>query len=158
MQTTTLTKEIISSSNDKFNFKEFILITLIVSIWINASEIFRYFVIVRPMVQEYLSVIPNVAPMNLFVFSVWGVWDAILTALVVFVYWLVAQSFGHTRKSVILAATTSWLLFFVLFWLAMINMALAPLKLAFFALPLAWFELVIASWIAAKLYSKKPSS
>jgi hypothetical protein len=136
-----------------FNLKKFILTTLIVSIWINLSEVFRYFVIVMPKTREYLSMVPGIAPMNWSVFASWGVWDTILTGLVIFVYWLVAQRFGNNRMSAVLAGTISWMLLFVLFWLAMINMALAPVEIALIALPLAWFEMIVASWISSKLYA-----
>ena len=135
-----------------FSPKKFILTTLIVSIWINLSEVFRYFVIVMPKTREYLSMIPGVAPMDWGVFAIWGVWDTILTALVVFMYWLVAQRFGDNLRSVILAGTISWMFFFLLFWVGMINMALSSVSLAAMVLPLAWLEMVVASYIASKLY------
>jgi len=58
--------------NKTFNTKDFIVITIIVSLWVNASEVFRYFVLVRPEMHEYLSVVPNVADMNLGIFIIWG--------------------------------------------------------------------------------------
>ena len=42
-------------------------------IWINASEVFRYFAFVMPMMREAFPMVPNVAPMNLPVFMIWGV-------------------------------------------------------------------------------------
>ena len=140
--------------NSRFNFKKFILTTLIVSIWINLSEVFRYFVIVMPKTREHLSMVPGVAPMNWGVFAIWGVWDTLLTALVVFMYWLVAQRFGNNSKSAMLAGTTSWLFFFVLFWVGLVNMGLTSVSLAAIALPLAWLEMVVASWIASRLYAR----
>lgn len=140
--------------NSRFNFKKFILTTLIVSIWINLSEVFRYFVIVMPRTREHLSMVPGVAPMNWGVFAIWGVWDTLLTALVVFMYWLVAQRFGNNSKSAMLAGTTSWLFFFVLFWVGLVNMGLTSVSLAAIALPLAWLEMVVASWIASRLYAR----
>jgi hypothetical protein len=98
-----------------FNIKHFVLTTLIVSIWVNISEVFRYFVIVKPMMQEYLAMLPGAIPMNWIVFAIWGIWDTILTTLVVFIYWLVAQRFGNNLMSTIISATTSWALFFCCF-------------------------------------------
>ena len=136
-----------------FSPKKFVLVALVVSIWINLSEVFRYFVIVMPKTRKYLSMVPGVAPMDWGVFAIWGIWDTLLSALVVFVYWLVAQRFGNNLKSVVFAGTTSWLFFFLLFWVAMVNMALSSVALAAIALPLAWIEMVIASYIASKLYA-----
>jgi hypothetical protein len=134
-----------------FNTKQFIITTLIVSIWINISEVFRYFVIVKPMMQEYLVMLPGAIPMNWIVFAIWGIWDTILTTLVVFIYWLVAQRFGNNLMSTVISATTSWALFFLLFWLGMVNMGLSSISIALIALPLAWLEMVVASWISSKM-------
>jgi hypothetical protein len=150
---TTIKQEIGMMPTD-FNLKQFIMTALIVSIWINISEVFRYFVIVKPMLAEYLSILPGVLPMNWMVYVIWGVWDVILTALVVFVYWLVAQRFDNNLMSTVIAATTSWALFFLLFWLGMVNMALSSVSIALIALPLAWLEMVVACLIASKLYAK----
>jgi hypothetical protein len=154
MKNDTTVKQEIGIMPTGFNLKQFIVTALIVSIWINISEVFRYFVIVVPMMKDYLSILPGVVPMNWSIFASWGVWDTILTALVVFVYWLVAQSLGNSLMSTFIAATTSWALFFLLFWLGMVNMGLASVSIALIALPLALFEMVVACLISSKLYTK----
>jgi hypothetical protein len=155
MKNATTTNQEIGVISRGFDLKQFIVTILIVSIWINISEVFRYFVIVKPMMQDYLSMLPGVVPMNWPIFASWGVWDTILTAMVVFVYWLVAQCFGNNLMSTVLAATTSWTLFFLLFWLGMVNMGLASVSIAVIILPLALLEMVVACLISSKLYSKK---
>lgn len=55
-----------------FTIKEFIIITLITSLWVHASEVFRYFIFIRPEIHDYLSVVPEVADMNLIIFMIWG--------------------------------------------------------------------------------------
>ena len=135
-----------------FNTRQFAIVVLLVSIWVNVSEVFRYFIIVMPETRDFLSVVPGVAPMNLSVFAIWGAWDMLLTASTVFMFWLTSQVFGNNYRSVVVAGTMSWVFFFVLFWVAMYNMALAHLSLALKALPLAWLELVVASYIASVLY------
>jgi hypothetical protein len=62
----------------KFPLRAFVLTCLIVSLWINASEIFRYFLFVMPMTRETLAMVPDVAPMSLPVFLIWGLWDTLL--------------------------------------------------------------------------------
>lgn len=52
-----------------FNTRQFAVVVLIVSIWVNVSEVFRYFIIVVPETRDFLSVVPGVAPMNLSVFA-----------------------------------------------------------------------------------------
>lgn len=134
------------------NSKSFILITLLVSIWVNASEVFRYFVIVMPEMRDSLAMVPDVAPMDIPVFLIWGAWDTLLTGMIVWMFWLVASVYGNNGRSVIIAGLASWSFFFVLFWVGMVNMNLAGWSLALIALPLALLETVVASFIASKLF------
>lgn len=139
----------------EFLLKDFIVITLITSLWVNASEVFRYFVLVRPEMHEYLSYVPNVADMNLAIFSIWGLWDTLLTGLYVFLFWLCSHVFGNNLKSVVISGFMSWCFFFVLFWVGMANMNLSSWNYLLIVLPLALIETLIATLIASKLYSKK---
>jgi hypothetical protein len=141
--------------SNRFVLKDFIIITLIVSLWVNISEVFRYFVIVRPEMHINLSVIPNVADMNLTIFLIWGFWDTLLTALFVFLFWLCANSFGNNYKTIIMSGLVSWCFFFVLFWVGMANMNLSNWMFLFIVLPLALIETIVASFIASKLYCEK---
>jgi hypothetical protein len=139
--------------DETFNFKQFIVVALIVSLWIQASEVFRYFIFVMPSIQKFLSALPDVALMNFKVFVIWGVWDTLLTFLNVFVFWLYAQKFSNSITSALGAGTISWTFFFVLFWVAMVNMGLSSPSLLLVTLPLSWIEMVVASLIASWLYT-----
>jgi hypothetical protein len=134
---------------------KFLKITLLTSIWINISEVFRYFVIVMPTMRKDLAVVPNVAPMDWWVFSIWGVWDTILTASIVFITWLCLKTYGQSTKTIFIAGTTTWAMFFLLFWVGMVNMNLANPNLLFLTLPLSWIETTIGAWIAIKLLNKE---
>lgn len=142
----------------KLTIRKFIVVALITSLWIHVSEVFRYFVIVMPYLRQSLSGITNVAPMSWGVFAIWGSWDILLTCMVVFIFWLYSKQFGNTLRSVIVSGTLSWLFFFVLFWIGMVNMGLAKWPILAFTLPLSWLEMIIASFIASKLYSANDNS
>lgn len=139
----------------EFLVKDFIVITIITSLWVNASEVFRYFVLVRPEMHEYLSVVPNVADMNLAIFSIWGLWDTLLTGLYVFLFWLCAQTFGNNFKSIVISGLMSWCFFFLLFWVGMANMNLSSWSYLLIVLPLALIETLVAAFIVSKLYLRK---
>ena len=141
--------------HSKFIVKDFLIITLIVSLWVHASEVFRFFVFVRPEMQSYLSVVANVADINWTIFAIWGVWDTLLSALYVFLFWLCAQAFGHNTKSMLISGVMSWCFFFVLFWAGMANMNLSSWSYLVVVLPLALVETLVASYMASKLYLKK---
>jgi hypothetical protein len=124
-----------------------------VSIWINISEVFRYFVIVRPEMQSYLHMIPNIANMNLGIFTLWGIWDTVLSILVVFSFWLMAEKFGYNRKTALYSATFSWLWLFFMFWFASANMNLASWSFVIIPMFLSWIEMLVASFIVLKLFT-----
>jgi len=117
------------------------------TLWINASEVFRYFALVMPMMRSALPQIPDVAPMNLPVFAIWGVWDTILVAVATGFAWLFFERLGGGCRNALLAGTAIWLAIFCIFWLAAFNMNLAPGNVALTALPLAWLEMVVAAGI-----------
>lgn len=65
--------------NKKFVVKNFILITLIVSLWVNASELVRYFGYVRPQMQDYFTYIPQMGKIwDIQILAVWGFWDGLI--------------------------------------------------------------------------------
>ena len=120
---------------------------LIVALWINASEVFRYFVFVMPMMRETLSNVADVAPMNLPVFLIWGIWDTILLIAVTGFVWLYLERFGWTIVNALLAGSLIWLAIFGILWLGLYNMNLATPAILAIALPLSWLELIIAALI-----------
>jgi len=138
----------------KFRLKNFIIITLLTSIWINISEVFRYFVLVMPHVKSFFDNKQGVADMNLGIFAIWGFWDTILTSILVFIFWLYSIVFGSSNRSVLISGTIVWLAVFVIFWVATANMGLSEWKILWVTMPLSWFEMIIGAWIASKLYKK----
>lgn len=141
-------------TNTNFNLKQFIIITLITSIWINISEVFRYFVLVMPRVKSFFDNKAGVAEMDWGIFAIWGFWDTLLTAVLVFIFWLYAKSFGFTTKSALVSGTIVWSAVFVIFWVATANMGLSDWNILLITLPLSWLEMVVGAWIALKLYPK----
>ena len=120
-----------------FNTKHFIIITLLTSIWINISEVFRYFVLVMPRVKAYWNNLETVADMNWTIFGIWGIWDTILSAMVVFFFWLYSKVFGNNIRSVFISATLSWIFFFVLYWIGAANMGYSDWSILLITLPLS---------------------
>ncbi|WP_269581246.1 hypothetical protein [Roseibium sp. Sym1] len=116
-------------------------------LWINASEVFRYFAFVMPMMREALPTLPDVAPMTLPVFLIWGLWDTVLILAATFLSWLMLERFGNTIGVAIAAGTLIWATVFVILWLGLYNMNLATVPVVLTALPLAWIEMVIAALI-----------
>jgi hypothetical protein len=127
---------------------------LITTVWINFSEVLRYFLVVRPAIQVDLAMVPNVVPMDLGIFLIWGVWDTILTCMLMWFVWLCSRQFQSKLTAVALAGSSMWISFFLLFWLGMVNMNLATISLAAIALPWALVEMLIAAWITHWCFQK----
>ena len=113
-------------------------------VWINISEVFRYFAFVMPMMRKALPGLPNVAPMNVPIFLLWGVWDTILIVTVTVTAWFAMDRFGNSIRVAFRTATGLWIAVFGILWLGLLNMNLATLSVAGVALPLAWLELFVA--------------
>jgi len=125
----------------------FVTALLINFLWINFSEVVRYFAFVMPMMRDAFSMVPDAAPMNLPVFMIWGVWDTILVFAATAICWMIQDRFGRKPITVILSGTFVWATIFVILWLGLWNMNLAPINVVLVALPLAWLETVIAAFI-----------
>jgi hypothetical protein len=124
-------------------------------LWINASEVFRYFVFIMPMMRAALPDIPDVAPMDLPTFLIWGIWDTILIFAITGFSWLVFARAGATRANAVYAGTAAWLGIFVILWVGLFNMNLATPAIVLTALPLAWFEMIVAALIVRWCLGRK---
>lgn len=118
-------------------------------VWINLSEVFRYFTFVRPMMQEALPTLPDVAPMSVPIFLIWGVWDTILVISATLIAVLALERLGGSPSTIFKVATGIWASIFVILWLGLYNMNLATPGILLVALPLAWLEMFVAVHLVA---------
>lgn len=137
-----------------FSMKKFIVVTLITSIWIHIGEIFRAVVVAFPMIKAFFGDKIEVGPMGLSNALIWGLWDIILTAVLVFILWLCIQSFGRTFKSIIISSTVTAFATLGIFWIATVNTGLGEWRTAFIIFPIAWVEMIIGAAIASWLYGR----
>ncbi|MFS4579744.1 hypothetical protein [Phaeobacter sp. C3_T13_0] len=127
---------------------------LVNCLWINASEVFRYFTFVMPMMREAFPALPDVAPMNVSIFLIWGVWDTIIVVTATLLPWTAMKVYGSSLLHAVVYGSAVWLAVFVILWLGLYNMNLATPQMLMVALPLAWLELIVASvivwWFASR--------
>ncbi|MEP0392163.1 MAG: hypothetical protein ABJ205_05385 [Erythrobacter sp.] len=123
-------------------------------LWINLSEIARYFWVVRPMLHKAFPGQSHVAPMDLPIFALWGIWDMVLILGATAFFWLWHEKFGSHWKQIVIASLGFTITVFGLIWLGVANMGLAPYSLLFVALPLAWVEQCIACYIVAVFHRR----
>lgn len=140
-----------------FNVKDFIAASLWSAIWIGISEMARYLLIVRPAQIEFFSeIIPEMGEMSQPVTLMgWSVLSVLMIMSFIFVFWLCANVFGNNRKAVWISGITSWVLWFVLLWIALPTMHLSTWSIVPVVLPLALLETVVTSYIASKVYAKR---
>ncbi len=141
--------------NKKFNLKQFVIITLITSIWIHIGEIARAVLVAFPRMEAFFGDRIEIGAMEISNALIWGGWDTLLTTVLVFIFWLCAVAFGNNLKAVIISGTTTALATIGIFWIANVNTGLGEWSAAAVIFPLAWIEMIIGAWIASKLYSRK---
>lgn len=127
--------------------KPFVTALLVNMLWINASEVFRYFAFVMPMMRDALPTLDNVAPMSWSIFAIWGLWDTILVFCVTGFVWIYLERFGTTTSNALAAGSFAWLGIFCILWIGLYNMNLTSLPVVGVALALSWIELAIAAMI-----------
>ncbi|WP_350431215.1 hypothetical protein ABIS04_12050 [Shewanella sp. H8] len=140
--------------NSTFNIKQFIVVMLLTSIWINIAEVARAILVAFPMMEAFYAGKLAVGPMALSNALIWGVWDTMLASTLVFVYWLCAQSFGHNAKSIVISATVTCIATLGVFWVGSVNSGLGTWQMAYTLVPIAWVEMIIGAFLASKLYAR----
>ena len=116
-------------------------------IWINISEVARYFGLVKPMLHEAFPQADHIAAVTPTIFASWMIWDTILILAATGFFWIFLQQFGGTLRNVLVGSVCFTVTVFGLLWLGVANMGLAPISFLWAALPLAWLEQLIAAYI-----------
>lgn len=123
-------------------------------LWINASEIWRYLFVIKPLLIETFPDDPSIAPFDLATFAIWSLWDLILVIAATGFYWVYLVFTGPNIRQAILAASCFTITIFGLIWIGIFNMGFAPAHFIWVALPLAWIEQVIAALIVFRFVPK----
>ncbi|MEK7485503.1 MAG: hypothetical protein AABZ60_14350 [Planctomycetota bacterium] len=142
-------------NKNRLSLKNFVAVSLIVSVWVHLAEASRFFLIVTPIMEKEIPQLPLVTEISLSTWISWAIWDTLLSSMYVWMTWLTIQVYGKSLKYGIFAGVISWVFFFLLFWIAMLNMNLASLKVVLIALPLALVETIIASCFAVFIFSRQ---
>jgi hypothetical protein len=136
----------VNSTHGQVN-RNFWIVLAINFLWINASEIWRYLAIVKPMLHEAYPGRADIAPFDLPTFASWSVWDSWLILASTGFYWLYLNWAGRGIRQALIAATLLTVTVFGLIWLGIVNMGFVPARFIWIAVPLAWIEQAIAAMI-----------
>ena len=122
--------------------KKNIFPVLLATIWISVSEFVRNeFLVKSYWIEHYKKLgldFPS-APIN---GAVWGIWS-LLFAISIFI---IAKKFSLIETTLL-----SWLVGFVLMWIAIGNLNALPYGILIYAIPLSLLEGFIAAYIIKKL-------
>ncbi len=124
------------------------------AVWINISEVWRYFVVVKPMLNDSFPGDVNIAAVTPMIFVSWMLWDTVLLFAATGLYWLYLAYHGQSMRNAIIAATALTVTVFGLFWLGVANIGFAPIKFLWVAVPLAWIEQVVAAIIVLQVMKR----
>lgn len=116
-------------------------------IWINTSEVARYFGLIKPMLHDSFPEAEHIAVVSPAIFASWMLWDSILIIAATSFFWMSVQQFGASIKTILLSSLGFTITVFGLIWLGVANMGLAPIDFLWAALPLAWYEQFIAAYV-----------
>jgi len=141
--------------SSKFNFKTFIIISLITSIWINIAEVARAMFVAFPLMEKFIAGRIPIGSMEISNALIWGGWDMLLTIVLVFIFWLCSVAFGINFKTILISGTTTAFATIGVFWIATVNTGLGEWSTAFILFAIAWVEMIIGAWIVSKLYASK---
>ena len=125
--------------------KKIVLATLAAGIWMNASEFIRNELLLK---DQWVSGFESLGlgfpgtPIN---GMVWGLWAFTMCAVIVVLL---------KQLSVLRATIVTWVLGFVLMWVAMLNLGVFPKGLLAIAIPWSFIEVYGAAFIAKKVLDK----
>lgn len=123
-------------------FKNTILPVFLATVWISISEFVRNEFIVKSYWTEHYESLGLVFPSEPVNGAIWGVWS-LLFAIAIFII--------SNKFSIIQTTLLSWFVGFVLMWLVVGNMGVLPLGILFFAVPLSFLEVFVATFLIKKL-------
>ncbi|MCB9186406.1 MAG: hypothetical protein H6601_06630 [Flavobacteriales bacterium] len=125
--------------------KKTFLPILLATVWISVSEFFRNEFLLKSYWTEHYTNLGLTFPSEPINGAIWGLWS-LLYAIGIF---LISKGFSLVQTVFI-----SWLMGFVLMWVVTANMAVLPLSILWYAIPLSVLEAFVASFIIIKLNSK----
>jgi hypothetical protein len=121
--------------------KKTILPIFLATVWISFSEFIRNeFLLKAYWINHYenMGLIFPAEPVN---GAIWGLWS-LCFAIAIFI---ISKKFSFWQTNFL-----SWFIGFVLMWLVIGNMGVLPFHLLYFAIPLSFLEVLVATIIIQK--------
>ena len=126
--------------------KRYFLAILFAGIWMNVSEFIRNELLIKHIWVNGFSRIGLPFPSEPVNGAIWGLWAFIFVSVIA---WLT------TKFDVLKSTIISWVIGFVLLWIAMWNMGILPTGLLSWAAPWSFVEVYVAAFICRRFTVNK---
>lgn len=121
------------------------------TVWVNLSGLPRYFLVVAPMLETAFPDDPDVAPITLPIFALWGLWTVVFMLATTGFFWMYFDREGISSRTIASSAVWVTMATIALTWFGIANMGLAPYKLLYVATAWALVEQIVSAKIVSKL-------
>jgi len=138
-----------------FPYRSFLVTCLLVGVWISISQTFRYSFVVVPLMRADHPFATDILPLDLVTNLFWGIWIIVYVLWSLSYIWAILAHFGDNIVNALVAGLLAAIPVYGLFWLALYLMNIARMDVIAIALPLACFELCVASLLV--LWRRKRS-
>lgn len=122
--------------------KRYLFAILAAGVWMNVSEFIRNELLIKHLWVNGFKEIGLSFPSNPINGAIWGGWTFIFVSILA---WLTTK-FDALKSTVI-----SWVMGFVLLWIAMWNMGVMPRELLYWAVPWSLVEVYVAALICIRI-------
>ena len=121
--------------------KKYLFAILAAGVWMNISEFIRNEFLIKHIWVNGFSEMGLPFPSEPVNGAIWGLWAFIFVSVLA---WLT------TRFDVLKSTIISWVIGFVLLWIAMWNMGVLPSGLLYWAVPWSFVEVYVAALICSR--------
>jgi len=122
--------------------KKYVLPIFLTALWISVSEFFRNEFLLKQYWTEHYVNLGLVFPAEPHNGALWGLWSLMLAVSLFFV---------QKRFRFWSAVGITWWMAFAMMWVVTGNLAVLPIPILYFAVPLSLLEIIIAAWIIKKV-------
>ena len=142
----------------KINAARVLLGGLLAGVVINISEFFWNGVVFMKDMQDAMAKLGRTMDTGAATMAIFIAWGFLVGILAVWLYAGVRPRFGAGPRTAIRAGLMMWLLVYVQATISMAPMGLFPARLILISLPTTLVEIVLATWLGARLYKEEAAA
>jgi hypothetical protein len=142
----------------KINASRVLLGGLLAGVVINLSEWFWNGVVFMDEYNKAMAAINKPSVMSNAAMTIYLLWGFLIGILAVYVYAAIRPRFGAGAKTAVRAGLMMWALVYVQVTISFGPMGLFPAWLMWLGLPISLVEIVLATWLGARVYREESAA